>query len=151
MNVTARQYSTAAEMRAAYADRRARLFGVRPVVPPAKSSIIVVTDWAARPMWKRFATHFDEHIEAWEAHKTKARITPAGSYIRDRCYELGIAVDEVLGPSRKRAVVPFRHLLMWEVRNRFDLSTVQIARVFGRDHTVIIYACQKMEAERGQG
>ena len=74
---------------------------------------------------------------------------PANAIIRDVAAKHGVAVEEILGMSRQKHIVPARHEAMYRVRKeRPDLSFPQIGKIFNRDHTVPIYAVAKIEAQR---
>jgi len=53
----------------------------------------------------------------------------------------GIPLKTILSTSRKRAVLLARHEAIYEVARRCPwMSTPEIGKVFGRDHTTIIHA-----------
>lgn len=64
----------------------------------------------------------------------------------------GIRYEEIVGATRKKVVALARHEAMYEVRmRRPDLSLPKIGRLFGgRDHTTVLYAVRKVEAERAK-
>jgi hypothetical protein len=98
------------------------------------------------PQWKLGEMHFDAHVVEWGIRQAN----PALAYLKDRCVELDILYRHIIGPGRRYAIVEIRHLLMWEIYEKFDLSLPQIGRLFGgRDHTSILYAVRKVEARRG--
>jgi chromosomal replication initiation ATPase DnaA len=75
---------------------------------------------------------------------------PARTIIEMVVKKTGIPYAEIVGATRKRAVAVARHEAMYEVRTRRpDLSLPKIGRLFGgRDHTTVLYAVRKVEAER---
>lgn len=62
----------------------------------------------------------------------------------------GVSAEDILGPSRIRVIVAARHEAIWRARKeRPDLSLQQVGREFaGRDHTTIIHAERKIDAQR---
>lgn len=63
----------------------------------------------------------------------------------------GITIAQVKGPSRRAIVVRPRQLIMYELyRQRRDLSLPVIGRMLGRDHTTVLHAVRKIEAERAR-
>ncbi|WP_416066084.1 helix-turn-helix domain-containing protein [Rhizobium sp. ZK1] len=150
MIVAARQFTSAAEMRAHYAAVHQRCFN--PVVPAKPEPVVI--EAAARfvrrqvPLWMVKDIHFDAHMVEW---RDRAGNRPL-AYLKDRCVELGVSYREIIGGSRRRGIVPTRHLLMWEVHNKFGLSFPALGRLFGgRDHTTCFYAVRKVEAmKRGE-
>lgn len=150
MIVAARQFTSAAEMRAHYAAVHQRCFNP---VPPAKPEPVVI-EAAARfstrkvPLWMVKDIHFDAHIVVWHGRSANR----AKAYLKDRCRELGISYLAMIGAGRGKNIVPTRHLLMWEIHDKFGLSFPALGRLFGgRDHTTCLYAVRKVEAmKRGE-
>lgn len=58
----------------------------------------------------------------------------------------GIGVDEVLGRGRDPRTVEARHAAMWLLRAR-GLTFTAIARIFDRDHSTVLYACEKIDRD----
>jgi chromosomal replication initiator protein len=56
----------------------------------------------------------------------------------------GLPTSVLLGRSRTRPLVMARHLAMYLCRELTDLSLVEIGRAFGRDHTTVMYAIDKV-------
>src|SRR5436309_2802952 len=57
----------------------------------------------------------------------------------------GIKVESLFGRRRTHSVAVPRQVAMYLMRQLTELSLVEIGRVFGgRDHTTVIYACQKI-------
>jgi len=81
-----------------------------------------------------------------EAHEGKY---PARSIIERVSVAMGIPYREIVGASRMRDIAEARQVAMYEVRKlRPDLSLPQIGRIFGRDHTTVLHAVQKIGAMR---
>ncbi|MCA0340174.1 MAG: hypothetical protein LCH99_10610 [Proteobacteria bacterium] len=73
---------------------------------------------------------------------------PCREYVRDRCIQLGVDLQDVLGPNRAKPISFIRHLLMWEIKTkiRTEMSYPDIGRIFGgRDHTSVLFACRKIQ------
>lgn len=66
------------------------------------------------------------------------------------CEQMLVSPQAVLGRSRQRDLVKIRHMAWAEVRLACKHKTVaEIARFFGRDHTTVLYAFQKMGIPSG--
>jgi chromosomal replication initiator protein len=59
----------------------------------------------------------------------------------------GVAEKELLGPSRLRNVLLSRQVAMYLARELAGFSLPRIGAAFGRDHTTVLHACRKIEAE----
>ena len=63
----------------------------------------------------------------------------------------GWSVDELIGPSRRRTLVHARQIGMYVFRELTDYSYPQIAKEFGgRDHSTVMYACEKIRTEMAE-
>lgn len=93
------------------------------------------------------ATEAYRIISVFEASEGRQ---PARSIIEHVSMVYGIPYREIIGASRMRATSKARMVAMYEVRKqRPDLSYPQIGKIFGgRDHTTVIHAVQKIEAQR---
>lgn len=90
-------------------------------------------EWTRRPMWMREDINFDEHVMV---HRRVMATAPHIRWLRMRCREIGVDYDEVIGAKRTSDIVAARFQLIWEMRNKFDVSFPQIGRAFGnRDHS----------------
>lgn len=168
MIVTAREFTSAAEMRAAARAVRAKVFN-RPVVKPkpqAKKPVkqirLVVAGSVLRPQWQLQPLIFDEHIISWRVWmmaRAMADLSDGGSGLLGRrtipqiVNEVlakfpGVTVDQVRGVTRARPIVEARQAAMHELwKQRKDLSFPAIGRWFGgRDHTTVLHAVRKIEA-----
>jgi chromosomal replication initiation ATPase DnaA len=144
MIVAARQFTSAAEMRVHYAAVHQRCFN--PVVVPPEP---VVIDAAARfvtrkvPLWMVKDIHFDAHLVEW---RDRAGNQPK-AYLKDRCIEVNIPYQVMIGQDRRREISDVSQVLIWEVHQKFGLSFPALGRLFGgRDHTTCLYAVRKVEA-----
>jgi chromosomal replication initiation ATPase DnaA len=54
-------------------------------------------------------------------------------------------MPQIKGKSRLRSYVKARFVSMYLLRKRTDLTFMEIARMFHRDHTSVIYAFQTIE------
>ncbi len=70
----------------------------------------------------------------------------SGRVLEDVSESMGIALDLILGSSRKARIVEARHIAMYLMRKKLQLTFPQIAEKFNRkDHTTAIHACKKIE------
>lgn len=58
----------------------------------------------------------------------------------------GVRSEDLTGRCLSRRLTQLRQVAMYVVRLRCHLSYPEIARVFRRDHTTVIYACRRVEA-----
>lgn len=58
-----------------------------------------------------------------------------------------LSAAELMGPSRLRGVLRARQVAMYLARELTGLSYPRLAAAFGRDHTTVLHACRKVEAE----
>jgi chromosomal replication initiator protein len=60
----------------------------------------------------------------------------------------GIKIDVLCGQRRTQTIVLPRQVAMYLMRQLTDLSLAEIGRAFGgRDHTTVLYACEKITRE----
>lgn len=156
MIVTAREFTSAAEMRAAATATHRRLFNptARPkTIRAAETDSLVSVAPSKRqlPLWNFEETVFDAHVVQYRSRRVEIAANPAKVHIKDRCRELGTTYKVMIGADRRYKTVAIRHQLMWEVHQRFGLSFPAIGRLFGgRDHTTALSAIRKVEAKRGE-
>ena len=65
--------------------------------------------------------------------------------------EAGCSVEDILGPSRDPFLVRTRHQAMHEVRKKTGASFPVIGRIFNRDHSSVIHAVKKVDAQLRNG
>jgi chromosomal replication initiation ATPase DnaA len=65
-------------------------------------------------------------------------------YIDGVCAELDISVSDLVSPCRKRHLSDLRQLLMFILRDEFEMTFEEIGRLFHRDHTTAVHGCKKM-------
>lgn len=71
--------------------------------------------------------------------------------IRETADKYGLSVNDLVGPWRHKLLCEARHEAMWRCRKETKLSFPQIGSLFGgRDHTSIMHAYRKVEAERAR-
>ena len=61
------------------------------------------------------------------------------------CDFYGLTPVQVKGKSRLRGYVKARFISMYLLRKRTGLTLKEIGRIFHRDHTSIIHACQTID------
>lgn len=59
----------------------------------------------------------------------------------------GLGAAELMSVSRLRSVLRARQVAMFLARELTGLSYPRLAAAFGRDHTTVLHACRKVEAE----
>jgi hypothetical protein len=173
MIVTAREFTSAAEMMAAAAAVHRRCFDApkvrRLAAPPAQVIQISrrrpsrVSD---KPSWMLAPTMFEEHMFAFRT-AMRIREMVASGEIEMVAFErrsISEIVNEVLkehpkitipmlkGVGRRKELVIARQTAMFEIRKqRPDMSFPMIGRWFGgRDHTTVLHAVTKIAALRGE-
>lgn len=69
------------------------------------------------------------------------------------CDYYGIEQKALFGQRRDRDLVEARHIAIYTIRKHCKKGSEWIGRMFNRDHTTVLYACQKvknlMETEVG--
>ena len=76
---------------------------------------------------------------------------PCTRIINETALEHDISREELLSPTRTLRVVRIRQLAMWRCRQA-GISLPVIGRYFGnRDHTTVLHAVRKIEAEMREG
>ena len=62
-------------------------------------------------------------------------------YVSDR---FGVEVEDIVGSGRSAQVSKARHIAMYLIRELTELSFPNIGAYFGKDHTSVIYAWNKI-------
>lgn len=57
-------------------------------------------------------------------------------------------VDQLISQNRSKAVAYPRQMAMYMIRQELEYSFPDIAKIFKRDHTTVMHACNKIEEER---
>lgn len=144
IQVSAKAFTSAAEIKASAIEVHKRLISP-PTARIAPAALPVPVRRRAYQLDKRPK---DAHVLAWKIWKTMIGARPCRDYIRDRCAQLEVDFNDVLGPSRNKEISFIRHLLMWEIKTKIrrEMSYPEIGRIFGgRDHTSVIFACRKIQ------
>lgn len=83
----------------------------------------------------------DSHVAAYFEWKGNE---PLG-WLKMRCRELDVALEDILGKGRTRPLVAARHQLIAEVKARYQyLSLPDLGRLFVIDHTSALFDLRKM-------
>ena len=69
----------------------------------------------------------------------------ANQIIESVCDFYGLTPAQIKGKCRLRSYVKGRFISMYLLRKRTGLTLAEIGRMFHRDHTSIIHACQTIE------
>ncbi|MDR6820112.1 chromosomal replication initiation ATPase DnaA [Neorhizobium sp. 2083] len=104
-------------------------------------------DVDAIPEWKGAEIHFDSHMRAYQLHLANQMVRPEVLYLKKRAVDLDVPYHDLVGRSALKKVVETRRLLMWELREVFGLSFLEIGRAFGwRDSSTAMSAVKTVEA-----
>jgi chromosomal replication initiator protein len=88
-----------------------------------------------------------EHLLADSGQPTSTRGDPE-QIVKRVAAVFGLSEKELLGASRLRSVLLPRQVAMYLMRELTKLSLPRIGAFFaGRDHTTVLHACRKVEAE----
>lgn len=68
----------------------------------------------------------------------------------DVCVKHGVTAAEIIGPSRKPRFAPARIELYGRLHDELGVSFPQIGRIFGRDHTTVLYGVRRWRAMNGR-
>jgi chromosomal replication initiator protein len=69
------------------------------------------------------------------------------SAIMNVCKDYKITFDEMMSGSRKRIIVLPRMVLMYKL-NKAGFSLSEVGAIFNRDHTTVLNAVRKIEAQK---
>lgn len=118
------------------------------VEPPPIVKIV----YARRPAWKLQEVNFDLHVQQYRKRLQNIASNPHVVYVQDRCRDFGIAYEAIMVPCRRREFVRPRQIIMWELRQKFQLSYPRIGRMFGGlDHTTCIHAIRRVDNLKARG
>ena len=59
-----------------------------------------------------------------------------------------IPVEQMISKDRSKDVAYPRQMAMYMIRQELEYSFPDIAKIFKRDHTTVMHACNKIEEER---
>ena len=100
---------------------------------------------------KASADIHNEHISLSLAQKliepfyqTRTVLLDANKIIDCVCRYFGISNEEMVGKSRAKPFVYPRQIAMYLARSHTSLSFPDLGRVFGRDHTTVLHAVQRI-------
>jgi chromosomal replication initiator protein len=62
----------------------------------------------------------------------------------------GVTYEDMMSASRLKAVTAARHAFMAELRMTYAMSTPEIGRIVGRDHTSVMHALRKCGVMQGR-
>ena len=71
--------------------------------------------------------------------------------VREVAEKFSVTVIDMLSARRTANIVIPRHYAMWRCRKETYMSLPAIGRLFRRDHTVALYACEKIEKLIAEG
>lgn len=67
----------------------------------------------------------------------------AESYIFTAATALDITVKQLQSRNRHRHTVAKRSAIMWMIKQKFNLTVTELAKLFNRDHSTVVHALQK--------
>ena len=88
------------------------------------------------------------------ARQHLARMLPDGppeidarSIIEAVASTYSVEIKDLMGSSRVKGLVTPRHVAMWLIRKHTQLSSPEIGRMFGKDHSTVLHACGKIDGQ----
>lgn len=104
-----------------------------------------------RPLMKE-RQQADAHVRAWKLRAALLDLWPTRlrPILFKACRDHAVNAADVLGTSRRPSLVRVRQQVMAQLRRETAHSLSWIGRLFDRDHTTVLYAVRKIEAERGR-
>ena len=83
-----------------------------------------------------------------DMYKGKAQAVPTPDLIiSEVCRFYSIEEDVIRGTQKNKATVEARQVAMYLIRKMTNLSQPEIAEVFGKNHTTVLYAVRRVEEE----
>jgi chromosomal replication initiation ATPase DnaA len=81
----------------------------------------------------------DEHVKSVQAIVDDLRLHELFDLVKKVRRRRGVTLHELCGRARSQNVAAARHELWWHIRHHPErsYSLVEIARLFGRDHTTV--------------
>lgn len=70
----------------------------------------------------------------------KERQDRAAAIKKDVCRRYGLELEDLIGPSQRKAAVAARYEAIRLIKKSIQSSSTELGRMFGRDHTTILYA-----------
>jgi chromosomal replication initiation ATPase DnaA len=74
---------------------------------------------------------------------------PRREILRDCANEYGCSVADLMGHSRRSEIVHARRKAMYLIYSRGKMSKAGVGRFMNKDHTTVMHALKKYEAENG--
>lgn len=90
---------------------------------------------------------FDDHVQRWR-RLIWGNLTAMRSYARLRAKDCGIPAAVFFSPGKRKHVARSRQQAMYEIYCAFSVSLPLIGRAFYRDHSTVLHAVRKVQAER---
>jgi len=92
----------------------------------------------------------EPEVQAVPASRSIAQRRPSGVIVEEVAAKHGITYEDVVGHSRKRAIVLARREAIYRMRTETPLSLQQIGKALGgKDHTSVLHALRcHVEASR---
>ena len=59
--------------------------------------------------------------------------------------EFGVSVEEIFSSKRNRPIAEARQYAIYLTRELTNMSTLQLGKAFGRDHSTVMHSCEKVE------
>jgi len=88
-----------------------------------------------------------DNLQGMESAEAPKRGLHAEDIIEIISQHFRVSSDEILGDSRKSAVLLPRQVAMYTMRNELNMAYDQIGKEFGgKNHTTVIHSCDKIEA-----
>ena len=69
----------------------------------------------------------------------------ATKYVDAVCGQLDIEVSEVISHNRNRLISDLRHVIMYVLRNEFDMTFSEVCSFLHRDHATAIHGTKKIQ------
>lgn len=159
LEISARKYSSTAELLAAAAERRKRL--TNPARRPRNAAPQLVYNREAE---ERARAEAEAEAKAEAASLEQMRKEQMRKEMEERAYRSGhgrdwrafialraadfsLTYQEVVSRSRAKAIVHARAVIMYEIHETGLKSLPEIGRMFGRDHTSVLFAVRKIKAQ----
>lgn len=87
-----------------------------------------------------------ERLDIELANIERIRATPVDRIVANAADLYGVAVADILSPSRDRRVTNARQAACWLLRGH-GMSLPAIGRALDRDHTTVLYAVRRIDAD----
>jgi chromosomal replication initiator protein len=88
-----------------------------------------------------------ENIVREAVQKNNEAIPTPDAIIAEVARFFGYDESVIRGPARSRQVVNARNIAMYLIRNITGLSTIEIGKIFGRDHSTAVHSLDQVDAK----